>query len=106
MKILFWSLVILGGFAGLGALRLKHKIKNRVLRSTMIALGAVALFAIGTQELYALTDAFSAWGKLASLNVLVPTGWFLGGCFVLFVLLPHVGLNRGESKNGAATSND
>lgn len=102
MKILFWSLVIVGGFAGLLALRLKHKIKSRALRSAMIVLGAVALFAIGTQELYTLTDAFSTWGKLASINVLVPIGWFLGGCFVLFVLLPHT--NRAESNEESMPS--
>lgn len=99
MKILFWILVIAGGFSGLLAVRLRQKIKSNAVRSTMLVLGAIALFAITAQELYALTDAFSVWGKLASINALVPTGWFLGGCFVLFVLLPHVGWNRDSSKS-------
>lgn len=101
----FHAVGMLACFAGLIAMRLKHKIKSRALRSTMIALGAASLFAMAAKELYRLSDGFSVWKNLASINVLVPTGWFLAGCFVLFVSLPHVGLNRTESGNGAAASN-
>ena len=84
---LFWTLVTLAGFAGLVSLRLKHKIRNRAVRKAMLTFGALALFAIAGQELYRLTKAFSHWQSLASVGGLVPAGWFLAGCFILFVFV-------------------
>jgi hypothetical protein len=98
MKALFWLLVMFGGFAGLAAVRLREKIKSDALRTAMLILGAAALFGISAERLYRLTEGFSVWDNIVSIDALVPTGWFLAGCYVLFVLMPDVGLNRERQK--------
>lgn len=84
MRILFWSLVILAAFAGALAVRLQHKIRSKALRVFLSLFGALGILALAIDELRKLTDGFESWRNLLGIGVLVPVGWFLAGCFVLY----------------------
>lgn len=87
MRALFLVLVLLACLGGVIAVRLKHRIKNPAVRTTLLIIGALGLFAHAGDELYRITNGFSAWSALAGINVLVPLGWFMGGAFVLILII-------------------
>ena len=90
MRMLFLLLGLLACLGGVTALQFKHKIKSLAVRTTLLAGAAMALFAMAGDELYRVTNGFSAWNALASINALVPLGWLMGGAFVLLLTIANV----------------
>jgi hypothetical protein len=97
MRMLFLILGALAGLGGVVAIQFKHKIKSLAVRTILLAGAAIALFAMAGDETYRLTDGFTTWSALASINVFVPLGWFMGGSFVLLLTIMNF-INKRESE--------
>ena len=90
MRTLIYLFVTGTGLVGVAMVQYSDRIKSRGLRVALLALVCAGFIALSALKLSDLTNGFSMpLAELRFTDVLVPIGWFLPSCFVLFFAIPR-----------------